>query len=276
MRDISEQCEDGSCYADYNLSQSLDYDTSRYSCSGDQKECLPLPDMCQGLSSCGDSQVCNEDLRCGEYQDGKIEKIRLNTSKVQHSYCQYPNDEGDSSYDRIDWSDENITNTINIKESPKIDYSYLTPCNDSDTGPGVTCYNTTKLSGTYKCGSVALWCRSDYQATCVTSQDGTMTGTSDSRLCSDITFWENVGTDFYGRNKEGRGLRCNGSLMQTTYPWYRMNFAGIFPGLKQNCEDQSDRVFTRRKPCPNRTYYLGVHNSEWCSTCKYTASTHLH
>ena len=261
VRNISGQCEDGRCYGDYNSSQSLDYFRSSYSCSGDQKDCLPLPDMCAGLSSCGDNQVCNEELRCDDYNG--VEIINLNTSKVQHSYCQYPAYKGDRSYSSIDRSDENITNTINIKESPKIDFSYLTPCNDSDTGPGVTC---TGLSDTKRCIPVGVWCRSDGQFSCVTSQDGTLTASDDSRLCSNKIFWENDATDIYSGGVEGRGVRCSGSKMATIFPWYKSNFAGIIPGVKQNCDDYSDRVFASGKPCPNRTYYLGLHNSEWCST----------
>lgn len=154
---ISEQCEDGRCYADYNSSKSLHYLRSRYSCSRDQKYCLPLHDMCSGLSSCGDSQVCNEELRC---DDDEWNVISLNTSQVQHSFCRYPWDEGDRSYSSIDRSDEDITNTINIKETAKIDYNYLTPCNRSD-GSGVTCYKTASLSDTPLCIPVYYWCRSD-------------------------------------------------------------------------------------------------------------------
>ena len=57
VRDISEPCEDGRCYGDYISSEYLSYDTSHYSCSGVQKECLclPLPEMCKGLSSCGET-----------------------------------------------------------------------------------------------------------------------------------------------------------------------------------------------------------------------------
>ena len=194
------------------------------------------------------------------------EKIRLNTSKVHHSFCQYPWDKGDRSYSSIDRSDENITNTINIKESLKIDYkSYLTPC-VSGHGSGLTCYQTTELSGTNRCRAVGSWCRSDIQDSCVTSQDGARTASDDSRLCSNKTFWENVGTDIHNGRLEGRGVRCNGRQMATIYPWYKWNVAEIFPGAKQNCEDHSDRVFRAGKPCSNRTYYLSVHNSEWCST----------
>ena len=189
VRDISEQCEDGRCYGDYNTSQHLSYHRSRYSCSGDQEDCLPLQHMCAGLSSCGDSQVCNEELRCAD-DNGEVEIIRLNTSQVQHSFCQYPDDLGDKSYSSIDRSDENITNTINIKESPKIDYSYLTLCNNSQTNsPGVTCYETANQSDRPPCNSVSFeWCRSDLPSSCVTSQDGTRTVTDDSRLCSNKTF----------------------------------------------------------------------------------------
>ena len=82
VRDISEQCEDGSCYGDYNLSQSLDYDTSRYSCSGDQKDCLSLPHMCRGLSSCGDKEFCNEELRC-DFGDGTVKDYKFHVHQCQ-------------------------------------------------------------------------------------------------------------------------------------------------------------------------------------------------
>ena len=139
VQNITEPCGDGRCYGyskwdswgldDRNL--GMDYFKSQYSCSGDLKDCLPIKHRCQGLSSCGDSQVCNEELICtGVY--GRVEIKRLNTSQVQHSFCQYFNDEGDRSYQRINRSDENITNIINVKESPMIDYSYLKPCGVSD------------------------------------------------------------------------------------------------------------------------------------------------
>ena len=119
--------------------------------------------MCQGLSSCGARQICNKELRCGisfrqfPHSSGKIKT--LNTSQVKHSFCQYHWNKGDRSYSSIDRSDENITNTINIKESP-IDYSYLKPCNKSDFIPGVTCYETANQSDRPPCNSVSIeWCR---------------------------------------------------------------------------------------------------------------------
>ena len=217
--------------------------------------------MCQGLTSCGDNQFCDEQLRC----DNRGTITSLNTSLVQHSYCKYTTEEGDKAYNRIDRSDENIANTINIKESPMIDYSYLTPCTDDVYGPGVACYVTTELSG---CTSAAFWCRSDYQSSCVTSQSGNKTARDDSTLCSNHTFWQNVGTDYYSfGEKEGSGVRCNGRMTQTIYPWYRFyNGEPNFIFL-QRCDDKSDQVlFVAEKPCPNRTYYIGVHNSEWCNT----------
>ena len=173
---ISEPCEDGRCYADYNSSQYLNYYTSHYSCTGDQKDCLPIPHMCQGVSSCGDRQVCNEKLRCVDQYGLNI--IRLNTSKVQHSFCQYIDEAGDKSYNSIDRSDENITNTINIKESPMIDYKYLTPCNN--TGPEVSCHQTANLSEPPLFLEVQYWCRSEAKSSCVTSQDGNKTATDET------------------------------------------------------------------------------------------------
>ena len=147
-----------------------------------------------------------------------------------------------------------------------------------DQGPGVTCRETTKLSGTHPCWPVGVWCRRDVQNSCVTSQDGTLTATDDSRLCSNRTFWENIGT--YGiwvavrGAKAGLGVRCTGSKMGIIYPWYKY-YTGEPPNpyLKQNCEDQSDRVHIAGQPCPNRTYYLDVHNSEWCSDDSVKALT---
>ena len=226
--DISEPCE-GRCHGGgyYISSQHLSYYADRYSCSGERKDCLPLRDMCQGLSSCGESQKCNKELRCGisfrqfPHSSGKIKT--LNTSQVKHSFCQYYWNKGDRSYSSIDRSDENITNTINIKESPMIDYSYLIPYlgNINNTGPGVTCYQTANKSVTPQHMGVDLWCRSDFQATCVTSHNGTRTASENSRLCSNKTFWENIGTDIYDDGKKiGLGVRCTGGLMQTIYPWY--------------------------------------------------------
>ena len=131
MLDISEPCEDGRCYSSYDTTLNLDYDKSHFSCSG-QGTCLSINGMCQGLSSCGDSQVCDEELRCASEQETRKaqEEKSLNTSQVQHTYCRYSRDEGDKAYNRIDRSDEKITNTINIKQSPMIDYRYLTPCNN--------------------------------------------------------------------------------------------------------------------------------------------------
>ena len=214
--DISEPCE-GRCHGGgyYISSQHLSYYADRYSCSGERKDCLPLRDMCQGLSSCGESQKCNKELRCGisfrqfPHSSGKIKT--LNTSQVKHSFCQYHWNKGDRSYSSIDRSDENIINTINIKESPKIDYSYLKPCNNSKTNSsGVTCYETANKLDRPPCNSVSFeWCRSDLQSSCVTSQDGTRTVTDDSRLCSNKTFWRNIRTDHYNNS----GVRCNGTVL---------------------------------------------------------------
>ena len=111
--------------------------------------------------------------------------------------------------------------------------------------------------------------------TCVTSQDGEKTAASDSRVCSNKTLWDGVGTDYYYdwdfgtdyyyKGEKGLGVRCNGSQMGTIYSWYKYNNGEPFSGLKQNCEDKSDRVFAAGKPCPNRTYYLSLYKSEWCS-----------
>ena len=60
--DVSEPCEDGRCYSSYNTTLHLDYSKSRFSCSG-QGTCLSISGMCQGLSSCGDSQVCDVVMR---------------------------------------------------------------------------------------------------------------------------------------------------------------------------------------------------------------------
>ena len=252
--EIKDSCEDGRCFRDATMFP-FPY-RSHYSCPR-TRYCLPSHHMCAGLSYCGDSQACNEELRC---ERGKI--IRLNTSQVQHSFCQYSRDEGDRSYTSIDRSDENIISTINIKESPRIDYSYLTPC-DSRNGPGLTCYNNTLLE--LECLPLAGWCRSDFPFSCVTSQDGRKTVTDDRSLCSNKTFWRNIGTDFFIRPWFGRGVRCNGSLMHTIYPWYKSINGETLSSLKQNCDDQSDKVFTVGKPCPNRTNYLEVHHSVFCS-----------
>lgn len=173
-------------------------------------------------------------------------------------------------------SDENIT----IKESP-IDYSYLTPCL-SKVGPGVTCLGDTTPDSAL-CVTGYRWCRSDITTSCVTSKDRwtARTATDDSRLCSNRTFWENIWTDsnniwvaVQGGVKAGLGVRCTGSKMGIIYPWYKY-YTGEPPNpyLKQNCEDQSDRVHIAGQPCPNRTYYLDIHNSEWCSDDSVKALT---
>ena len=269
--DISAPCEDGSCYSSYNSTLHLNYDSSRFSCTG-QASCLSINAMCQGLTSCGDNHLCDEQLRWGRV--GKRNIKSLNTSLVQHSYCNCTIDDGNKAYDRIDRSDENIINTINIKESPVIDYRYLTLCNSSwcPDCPGVTCHYTPELSpDTATCYDVEGWCRSDRPGTCVTSQSGNLTAKDDSTLCSNHTFWQNVGTDsysYYNYNvkKLGSGVRCKGRMMHTIYPWYRYYNGQPYSRLKPRCDDKSDQVFVAKKPCPNRTYYLGVHKSEWCST----------
>ena len=147
-----------------------------------------------------------------------------------------------------------------------IDYSYLAPCTDSHGSPGVRCYKTTNLSDLARCLPAPAWCTSDFEDSCVTSKIGDLTAIHDSKLCSNRTFWQNVGNDFYFGNASGLGLRCSGRMMHLYFPWYRFYNGEPQSFLQQKCDDKSDEVFDAEKPCHNRTYYLDVHRSEWCSS----------
>ena len=264
--EITEPCL-GRCYADYKSSDNLAFFKSQYTCTG-QEECLPINRMCQGQSFCGDNRVCDEELRCGQSKTSDFRRVNLSQTDIiiEHSYCHDSLHEGNSVYNRIDRSDEEATNTLYKHHVTLIDYSYFTPCVYS-RGPGVTCHQTRDMSDSLEaCKHVAWWCRLDRDSTCVTNKDGDRISRNDETLCQNKTFWRTIGTDWLVSNiKDGSGVRCNGSLMQTIYPWYKYYNGKPDPRLKQQCEDKSDRVFALRQPCQNKTFYISIHNSEWCS-----------
>ena len=217
---------------------------------------------------CGDNKFCDEELRCSKY--GKITGLSQSDVIIKHFYCQYSfRENGDSLYNRIDRSDEGITNTLDVSDNTLIDYSYLMPCNNSHGEPGVSCHvlSTDKSDPVLWCAPSYVWCRSDGQASCVTSEDGTRTSTSDGILCRNKTFWETKEPSLFNYRglMSGLGARCNGSLMHHIIPWYKFYNGVPASWIKQNCEDKSDQVFSSGEPCHNRTYYISIHNKEWCS-----------
>ena len=162
----------------------------------------------------------------------------------------------------------------------KIDYSYITPCigNNANVEPGLTCHFSSNKSDTTltHCAATNLWwCQSDFQASCVMSQDGTRTSTNDGTLCQNKTFWEKIDPDWWylGGVKYGSGVRCNGSIMHIIYPWYKYHDGEPLLALKHNCEDKSDQVFVSGEPCYNRSIYINLHNKEWCSDSRVKNET---
>ena len=274
VRDITKPCPDGKCYADYDHSYNyvglarqnfLSYDKTYFSCP-QREECLAIINMCQGHSACGDHQLCDEDLRCDIDKGQGIKSLNQSEVINKHFYCQYQRKDGNSVYDTINREDENITNTLNPKAV--VNYSsYLTKCT-AEEGGGLTCYFD---ENTPICYHVASWCRSDRTLSCVIDKNGNKISSYDKKLCQDKLFWNNVtwtergivsGEHFM---KYGEGVRCNGSLMQMIYPWYKWFDGMPDVRLKQQCEDKSDQVFNLETPCPDLNHYLSIQNQIWCS-----------
>ena len=268
--DISEPCAK-TCYDDYWTSKHLSLTRSHYTCEHNQ-DCLKIQDMCSGASHCGDSRACNEKLRCDETSGVARKNLKPSKVIIEHSICHNNGTDNDRSFNNIDRSDEEITNEVNEKSNTPIDYRYLRPCIDNNSGlSGLTCHNTTSLSGPFQCAPVFGWCRSDTlgRGTCVTSDDGTLTSGSDERLCNNFTFWSTIEKNVCSINGVcvGKGFHCNGRSMQVVFPWY--NFYSLSPkslGLIESCQDKSDQFFEAETPCPDRRFFFSEHNKIFCSS----------
>ena len=77
-----------------------------------------MKSFCRGWCS---AHLCNQELRC---EDMYAELTSLNKSEVieEHWYCRNDRNLGDSIFNRIDRSDENITNTLDVSDA-RIDSS---------------------------------------------------------------------------------------------------------------------------------------------------------
>ena len=200
--DINTPCH-GKCYADISSSQYLYYYKSRYTCPGENDECLTVSTMCQGWCS---AKICNnKTLRCDEIYTPKGDKTEikiasLNRSEVieEHFYCKVTSLQANRIYDSLDRSDEYIENTLTITDT-KIDFSYLTNCTNEDGSPGVTCYKSSNKTGreTTDCRRLFYWCQSDRKDRCIVNSNGEEISSNSKTLCSNNTMWKYIKTGWY-------------------------------------------------------------------------------
>ena len=156
-----------------------------------------------------------------------------------------------------------IENPLSVT-STRIDYSYITNCTDDDRKPGVTCYQSSKISEWRKkryCRALEYWCRSDRIKSCVVNANGGKIATNDKNLCGNNALWRYIPTGYYvGNYKFLNGRRCNGTLQHQINPWYlSAKKAGYDQNLKETCEDFSDQIHTVGAPCPNLTHFMIMH-----------------
>ena len=209
-----------------------------------------MTSMCQGQCS---AEICSKTLRCGE-------RVSLNRSEVieEHTYCKYGFDsvQRNKIFDIIDRSDEVIENTLTVTNA-RIDYSYLTNCTprfewpQGGYWPGVTCHQSSNKTE-YEdedCRDIWNWCRADQKDSCIVNADRAKISTQDKTLCGNTTYWKYVPTDYYDYYNSdveirGYGQRCSGSSQHIIFTWYNWYDGEPIFGLKQNCEDYSDQVYS--------------------------------
>ena len=176
-------------------------------------------------------------------------------------YKLHPNDyeglrkiKNNGAYDLVDRSDEELSVSMSILTSaPSINYTALVPCGVA----GVKCDGW--------CVRTADWCNEKTEKYCADLG----VKTSDPRLCSNTTFWQELKWSYVRKSflqrdpsyydpivqelscnltDDGQlypGLRCTGTIKQCYYPQGSPN--SYYPTI---CRDKSDRVFKVGEPCP--------------------------
>ena len=117
------------------------------------------------------------------------------------------------------------------------------------------------------CRRLYEWCRSDIKDSCIVNSNGEELSSNSKTLCSNNTMWKSIPTGLYsdGGKLFSKGTRCNGTSQHQINPWYKFYDGEPGNGLKQNCDDFSDRIHTAEAPCPNQTHFLMIHRNLWCN-----------
>ena len=237
VRSISERCPPGTgptaCYNSYTHSEDIG-SQSHYECPD---SCVPLENICQGVSFCGhDVEECRDGLRC---KPG-YSKHKLNTELIEgHNYCVNVR-RNNGSYELLDRSDEDIIRSLSQN------FSQLTPCttNKPPFNPGLVCGD--------ECLPSEEWCDGARPRDC-----GNGVTSTSADLCSNHTFWRNISCKFLSENhnqflETTTGVRCQGTNAGSCiYPAYTWEGAYAVGGpFRTTCSDKSDSIFQRNKSCP--------------------------
>ena len=257
---MSSRCENTTrsltCHNAYQVSEVIG-PRSHFICP---HTCVPWDEMCRGLDWCpGEPEVCGPDLRCPVRKQvlETYTKHNISSSGSSHHYCAVSTHINNKQYDSIDRDDEKQLETGG--SALDIDISSFPPCDFSGTNPGVKCG--------FGCRGSYLWCNVGLEAyltdQCDTKSE--LISTADSRLCSNPKVWRNVTCTKYlddGRLKEN-GIRCNGTNMGCTIPWYTS-----YDGRPSNpkCSDRSDEIFEMDLTCRQHLQkHLDFHNDKFCN-----------
>ena len=222
----------GRCFNDVLTSQNLHYNYAKYTC---QDKCIDWDDMCQGVSHCaGDEEACGPELRCPPGA------TRHNMSTIPIRYFCYDDDEfgqikNTGVYELLDRTDEELS-VSTVTSGRSINYTALAPCTFSDGDVGVKCDGGV-------CLHTAIWCNEKWgKRYCKDSR----VMTTDPRLCSQPTFWQEKSCNYTYRGHIFPGVRCTGAIKHCYYPKGSPD-EDYYP---TTCRDKSDRVFQVGEPCP--------------------------
>ena len=195
----------GRCFNDVLTSQHLSTD-AKYQCQG-QDKCIRWYDMgrraCHGVNICsGDEELCGPELRCPSGT------TRHNMSTIPVRYYCYDDDnlniiKNNGSYELLDRTDEDLSvSTI----GRSINYTALAPCTHWEGDAGVWCGSS--------CWHTALWCNDKLEKYC----EDSWVRTTDPRLCSHPTLWQEISCNKTSGGQLYPGVRCTGGIKHCYFP----------------------------------------------------------
>ena len=188
---------------------------------------------------------------------------------MEHHYCSFPHHFGTGYYDYIDRSDEEVKNPLATAQ--RIDYSYLLPCTESETGnPGVTCH----MEGGQTCEQSTNWCLEAINQCQLSNSTKTKISKEINILCQNYTFWRDIQcVDYF--NADGLPtelpLRCRGSMQHCYSTWYYLSLTSHNSFSKTFCDDKSDHVYSA-KECPNTETFLQIYLDQFCNIYPITVT----
>ena len=237
------------CHNSYQDSQNIGY-FPHYRCP---EMCVPIADTCQGISFCEmDWQICGPQLRCSR---SSFSSPLVNN----HHFCTLGfESENNQKFERIDRADEE--KTLAGESSLDVDISEFKLCNASslstdrsNNNAGLTCGKT--------CYGNEAWC-ADVNGNCKTNIGSV--ATTDERICGNPLLMGSLYCP---------GIRCRGTKMACTSPWYTRNTTFVFHGIYPSCEDKSDQVFNSGLTCREHfQLYLDYHDLKFCSEDRLSPS----